>query len=106
MMDHMDQATFHEEGDVKEGLVVNFTTKNPSVVGAISNLQFFVNEKPAGTLLVTLEPEFGVTVPTNVFVTFGPAGKEAKNPVPTGMLKAPQVPPTLETPVNEEPVQI
>ncbi len=72
MMDHMDTAmvdevghmmdgsqahssTYHEENEVTNGLVVNFATSSLRIAGATSSLQFFVNEKPAGTGVDDLE---------------------------------------------------
>lgn len=57
--DHMMMGStqFHEEGDVTQGIVVNFIApKNPRV-GTPSKLQFFVNEKPGGKPVDDLEIE-------------------------------------------------
>ena len=50
-------SVYHEENEVAEGLAVNLLADASRVVGATSSLQFFVNEKPAGTAVDDLELE-------------------------------------------------
>lgn len=51
-------ALFHEEGEVREGVAVNFNISPiPVVAGAPSRLEFFVNQKPAGTPVTDLQIE-------------------------------------------------
>lgn len=56
--EHGAATVFHEENEIREGLVVNLNVSPaPVVVGELAKLDFFVNEKPGNMPVTNLEIE-------------------------------------------------
>lgn len=78
------QSQYHEEASVREGLLVNMNiVPAPPLAGTSTRLDFFVNQKPAGTPVIDLEIEhekfmhvIGVRSDLNEFFHIHPVTEE------------------------------